>query len=152
MNTINTYRVHYVFHLDGATKDMTALREGVSPLHVAGIESAEWSDLFDLPRTGLSTINDAAFTQVGYRADRMYLTMTVMEDQPMTKPALTYKPDTLDNQEARAHSTLLRLASEYPSRYVTYDVVLDQLNRVRDLNRMMDRDEQMDEVMSIDAR
>ncbi len=150
MIALNTYRVHYVFRLDGAMKHMTARREGVSALHVAGIDSADMADLLDLPRTTLFALNTAAIAQLGHD-DMMTLTMTVMKEEPMTNPALTYN-DTLDNQEARAHSTLVRLASEYPSRFVTYDVVLAQLNLVRDLNRMMDRDEQMDEVMSIDAR
>ncbi len=113
-------------------------------MHVAGIDSADMADLLDLPRTTLFALNTAAIAQLGHD-DMMTLTMTVMKEEPMTNPALTYN-DTLDNQEARAHSTLVRLASEYPSRFVTYDVVLAQLNLVRDLNRMMDRDEQMDEV------
>ncbi len=55
------------------------------------------------------------------------------------------------HEEAIAHGELMRRVNEYPSRAVTYDMVLDQLNRVRDLNDMMDRDEQMDEGTNIIA-
>ncbi len=82
MTTINTYRVRYAFHLDGTRKEMTATREGISPLHVAGIDSADMDDLFDLPRTDLFAWNGKAFAQVGHEADGMYLVMMVEKEKP----------------------------------------------------------------------
>jgi len=76
MTQINSYTVRYSFHLDGTRKDMTATREGVSSLHVAGIESAELADLFDLPRVHLFEEEGSAFAQIGH-TDGMYAALSV---------------------------------------------------------------------------
>lgn len=76
MIPIHTYTVRYAFHLDGARKEMVSTREGVSPLRLCKIESAELSDLFDLPRVHLLTADGAAFAQIGHDTG-MYVVMVV---------------------------------------------------------------------------
>ncbi len=63
--TINSYIVRYSFHLGNTRKDLTATREGVSTRHVAGMESAEFADLFDLPRTLLFDVDGVTIAQLG---------------------------------------------------------------------------------------
>ncbi len=58
---------------------------------------------------------------------------------------MTNDPGTLIHREAVAHNELVRMVNEYPSRIVTYSLVLAQLNLVRDLNLAMDRDEGREE-------
>ncbi len=64
----------------------------------------------------------------------------------MTLTPLTYGPDTLARREAVAHNELLRMTQRYPDSQTTYEMVLAQLNLVRDLNMAMDRDEQLDQI------
>lgn len=58
---------------------------------------------------------------------------------------LTNDPDTLSNREAVAHNELVRMVARYPDSQTTYTQVLAQLDLVRDLNAMLDEDQQMDE-------
>jgi len=59
---------------------------------------------------------------------------------------LTNDHGTLTHREAQAHHELMRLVERYPDSQTTYDMVLTQLTLVRDLNRMMDRDQKIEDA------
>ncbi len=59
---------------------------------------------------------------------------------------ITNDPGTIVRREADAHHELVRLVQRYPDSQTTYEMVLYHLNLVRDLNQLMDRDEQINQV------
>ncbi len=76
MTQINTYTVRYNFCLDNTIRELHATSEGVSPMHVAGMVSAELSDMLSLPRVHIFEQYGAAFAQVGH-GDGMYAALSV---------------------------------------------------------------------------
>jgi len=73
---INTYKIRYSFCLDNTVRGMHATSEGLSPMHVAGMVSAELADMLDLPRVYLNGNGGLAYAQIGH-SDGMYAVLSV---------------------------------------------------------------------------
>jgi len=76
MTQINTYRIRYSFCIDNTARIMYSTSEGVSPMHVAGMVSAELADMLDLPRAHVFEGYRSAFAQVGITSG-MYALLSV---------------------------------------------------------------------------